>query len=379
MSEEQLERSILERKASDELRAIATAMSLEPVARLRKADLVNQILRAAGVEVEGAAVSPAKGAASVQTPPSDGSANEKGQADDADGASASKPARARTSRARSAVKTRAADSSPVHAEVNGNGGGQAYEPSDDHRASSSPASALVNGSDPAESRDVVDAVANGAAAVLASPGFSRSGREPAPTTAVGLDSGEPRVGELISSIGAVASATGTLDRVSNEVSSPTRPQRQNQQHSQPGRGNQGNQGGQSGQGGQGGQVETGNRRGRRRRGRDRERGAQEPQGGGQEVAWQGELVPVRGLLDLRDEGYGFLRTSGYLPGDRLGGGVSSRAIGPSSNRAPFDTPHGRESLCGQRPDTKAPDARRSSQGSEAGARLPAMRRRGSAP
>ena len=89
-----------------------------------------------------------------------------------------------------------------------------------------------------------------------------------------------------------------------------RPQRQPQQHSQPGRGNQGNQGGQNGQGGQ---IETGNRRGRRRRGRDRERGGQEPQGGGQEVAWQGELVPVRGLLDLRDEGYGFLRTSGYLP------------------------------------------------------------------
>ena len=53
MSEEQLERSILERKASEELRAIATAMSLEPVARTRKADLVNQILRAAGVEVDG--------------------------------------------------------------------------------------------------------------------------------------------------------------------------------------------------------------------------------------------------------------------------------------------------------------------------------------
>ena len=53
MSEEQLERSILERKASEELRAIATAMSLEPVARSRKADLVNQILRAAGVEVDG--------------------------------------------------------------------------------------------------------------------------------------------------------------------------------------------------------------------------------------------------------------------------------------------------------------------------------------
>ena len=68
MSEEQLERSILERKASDELRAIATAMSLEPVARLRKADLVNQILRAAGVEVEGTLPLHASGAASLQSP-----------------------------------------------------------------------------------------------------------------------------------------------------------------------------------------------------------------------------------------------------------------------------------------------------------------------
>ena len=42
-------------------------------------------------------------------------------------------------------------------------------------------------------------------------------------------------------------------------------------------------------------------------------GVKSRRAGGQEVAWQGELVPVRGLLDLRDEGYGFLRTSGYLP------------------------------------------------------------------
>ena len=51
MSGEQLERSILERKEREELKAIATAMSLEPVARLKKADLVDQILRAAGVEM----------------------------------------------------------------------------------------------------------------------------------------------------------------------------------------------------------------------------------------------------------------------------------------------------------------------------------------
>jgi transcription termination factor Rho len=56
---------------------------------------------------------------------------------------------------------------------------------------------------------------------------------------------------------------------------------------------------------------TGNRRRRRRRGRDRERGEpREPRGDD----YTGELIDVEGLLDLRDEGYGFLRTSGYLPG-----------------------------------------------------------------
>jgi transcription termination factor Rho len=59
-----------------------------------------------------------------------------------------------------------------------------------------------------------------------------------------------------------------------------------------------------------------NRRGRRRRGRDRERPGGE--GGGQfrdrtDEPFTGEPVPCSGLLDLRDEGYGFLRTKGYLP------------------------------------------------------------------
>ncbi len=51
-----------------------------------------------------------------------------------------------------------------------------------------------------------------------------------------------------------------------------------------------------------GVAEPGNRR-RRRRGRDRERDDQ----------WQGEPVECSGILDLRDEGYGFLRTRGVLP------------------------------------------------------------------
>ncbi len=66
-------------------------------------------------------------------------------------------------------------------------------------------------------------------------------------------------------------------------------------------------GGGSNQGGQGqdGGEESGNRR-RRRRGRDRDR-----RGEGEEVP--SEPVDVEGVVDLREEGYGFLRVAGYLP------------------------------------------------------------------
>ena len=61
----------------------------------------------------------------------------------------------------------------------------------------------------------------------------------------------------------------------------------------------------------------GNRRRRRRRGRDRQQGGQQ-EGGGEprEREFQGEPIEVHGLLDLRDEGYGFLRATGYLPGNK---------------------------------------------------------------
>ncbi|HXW79158.1 MAG TPA: transcription termination factor Rho, partial [Acidimicrobiales bacterium] len=58
---------------------------------------------------------------------------------------------------------------------------------------------------------------------------------------------------------------------------------------------------------------------RRRRRRSREKGARGPVEREREFAapaseapYSGELVPCTGLLDLRDEGYGFLRTNGYL-------------------------------------------------------------------
>jgi transcription termination factor Rho len=59
--------------------------------------------------------------------------------------------------------------------------------------------------------------------------------------------------------------------------------------------------------------EPGNRRNRRRRGRDRsERTDRDLQGQSGEQQYSGEPIPVKGFLDLRDEGYGFLRTRGFL-------------------------------------------------------------------
>jgi transcription termination factor Rho len=55
------------------------------------------------------------------------------------------------------------------------------------------------------------------------------------------------------------------------------------------------------------------RRRRRRRGRGGQQYENEPRQGSEPV---GEPIEVQGLLDLRDEGYGFLRTSSYLAGSK---------------------------------------------------------------
>ncbi|MEX0666589.1 MAG: transcription termination factor Rho [Acidimicrobiia bacterium] len=57
-----------------------------------------------------------------------------------------------------------------------------------------------------------------------------------------------------------------------------------------------------------------NKRRRRRRGRGG--GYESEGGGGRQNEPVGDPVEVQGLLDLRDEGYGFLRTTGYLPGSK---------------------------------------------------------------
>ncbi len=215
-AEQQLERSVLERKERDELRAIAEAMSLEMNSRTKKADMIDEILRAAGVDVAAASSSNGAGTQGPRRRPAQG----------ARGASAAE----RTS----------------DEEVgNGSTGSNGATADDEDSTNSSGVATEVRAEVAPTSNGQVDQA--GASA--------------------------PRGG----------GATQTV-----------------RQH-----------GAQSAN-------EPGNRRGRRRRGRQSggPPSDRELQGGGSESQYSGELVPVRGLLDLREEGYGFLRAEGYLPSSR---------------------------------------------------------------
>ncbi|HWD51788.1 MAG TPA: transcription termination factor Rho [Acidimicrobiales bacterium] len=271
-AEQQLERSVLEGKERDELHAIAQALSVKTTTRTKKADMIDGILKATGVSVDG-----------------DGTAN-----------------------------SRADDGGRVSGSTNGSGNGATPD---------SGGSSTSDRSDPAG-----DEAGDGA---RASRG---SGRRPPVTLSFGPDDDakttEFEAAELDDPAPESATAGGDGSATTaTEVAPDARRNGQGQpgQNNQGGRqNNQNNQGNrQNNQGNrqgtqdnrQGGSDDAGNRRNnRRRRGRDRpgEAGERDLQGAGgnQEQQYQGELLPVRGLLDLRDEGYGFLRCDGYLPSSK---------------------------------------------------------------
>jgi len=126
---------------------------------------------------------------------------------------------------------------------------------------------------------------------------------PAPTTTEATTAGDPGPAVFVEPP-ELADGADPTPRQNGQGQGP------NQQGGGGGNRNRQNQGNQN----RGNQPDgdVGNRRSRRRRGRDRGQGGGELQGGGQEQPYSGELVEVKGMLDLRDEGYGFLRCEGYL-------------------------------------------------------------------
>jgi len=103
-----------------------------------------------------------------------------------------------------------------------------------------------------------------------------------------------------------ASDPGAAGRSGRGDDQRPRPQGGRDQPQGQGNGQQGQGGGNGEQGDEDGDA---NRR-RRRRGRNRDRGPDQVQNPDE---FSGEPVDVEGLLDLRDEGYGFLRVNGLLP------------------------------------------------------------------
>ncbi len=253
-AEQQLERSVLERKEREELRAIAQAMSLDTNSRSKKADIIDQILRAAGVEVSAGS---ANGATDTPT------------------------------RSRGAGRSAASNGDAEEIELEGgasNGSGPGRQSANGSSSSPVPAS-----SSSAESQ--VDVVSDSAGTHSADGSADQTSDQSSGGHAATEHDG----------------AGSSVDRSPSPARQGGGPgQNQNRQHMQ--QGSNAN--------------EPGNRRGRRRRGRERTPGTgggggeRELQGGGQETQYSGELIPVRGLLDLRDEGYGFLRAEGYLPSSK---------------------------------------------------------------
>jgi transcription termination factor Rho len=269
MAGEQLERSILESKEREELHAIASAMALKPTARSKKSDIIDLILEATGVEA-----------------PTNGNG--------------------------------------AHTNGNGNGhanGNGAYANGHVDEVVSTATAEPASDSDTTASETAAPAPARRAPRARAAEVKDTSVTEDAPEAFTDAETDGDATEETDAESDGGRSQRSFTDEVEStleEFRAQPHTGQQNGGSRSNGSGNgsagSGNGNGQNheyrnGNGsGSNSQVDAGNRRSRRRRGRDRERGDVQ----GTEAPWQGELVPVKGLLDLRDEGYGFLRTGGYL-------------------------------------------------------------------
>jgi transcription termination factor Rho len=246
-----LERSVLERKERDELATIAEAMGVKPSARASKSTLIDHILREAGIE----------------TAPEE------------------KPRRGRVSKAAAAAA----------AAANGTQQGVLAEeesaPADAGAPPEAPTAEVAADVEPPTA--VVEAVPEAPDAVVAGTPASNG------STPVDVETTPPAPVEASAHAPADSGPEATSDAQSRTDERPREggPRPDHRQAAQPGFD----------------ASDPANRRSRRRRGRERgERDVQPERGNQPEPQFQGEPIPVEGLLDLREEGFGFLRTNGYL-------------------------------------------------------------------
>jgi transcription termination factor Rho len=295
-----LERSALERKDREELTTIAQALGAKPPSRARKADIVQLILELTGVEPGGdepGGGEPGGGEAAKADPgrghPTDGRDKEATVDDDGDtGISATEAPAAGDAPASDGTTTPdAAPAAATGAVVAGTGGAAAAssddaEPPTEWELEFGGTTDVV---DPPAGRSGDKATGDNGSTRSKQPAAEGDGRQ-----YDGQDNGSVRQGEVRQGVG--------------EQGEAKHDQADAGQGDAPQGGDQGDarQGGDQGKGDNVDVNEPGNRRRRRRgrRGKDDQTHVEE---------FSGEPVDVEGLLDLRDEGYGFLRVKGYLP------------------------------------------------------------------
>jgi transcription termination factor Rho len=314
-----LEQSVLESKDKEQLLAIAKALGLKASARTKKADIIGQILETTGPAAPPPAASRAESASTTRS--GDGVTNgaTNGSSAPTDGSSAP-------------IESSSAPIEPID------------EPPAEWEIAAGAASVGSTGTAGITGTATSDTART-------SPAANGDDTESAPTTTDGDGDRQQRANRP------------RADRQHGDQARSDRPQREQprgdqargdqargdrQQGRQGGDRQQGGQGGQGGQndrqqGGQGGQNDRQqggqnqggqqrsmqssddgdeNRNKRRRRRRKGGRGGDiGPQGDDRELLEAGEIsepvsnepVEVSGYLDLRDEGYGFLRVKGFLP------------------------------------------------------------------
>ena len=299
-AEQQLERSVLEGKERDELHAIAQALSVKTNTRTKKADMIDGILKATGVSVDSDA---ADGAAA-------GASTNGGGATGRRTSRSARPSPASTDNADVGDDT-ADDAGPDGATESGRRparrrpAAQSFGPGDDVEQSSDVG---------LDDEFPTTAQGNGSGQQGGGPETGASGTDEDQSSSGG---GSHQQGGDGGRQGNQAGNNQNNNRNNNRNNNQNNNQNNNRNNNRNNQNN--NQGNRNNQGG-GGNDDMGNRRSnRRRRGRDRQGGGVDGdlQGSGnQEQQYQGELIPVRGLLDLRDEGYGFLRCEGYLASNK---------------------------------------------------------------
>jgi transcription termination factor Rho len=282
-----LERSVLERKDRDELVTIAEAMGVKASPRALKSTLIDHILRIAGVE----------------TTPEE------------------KPKRPRTSRAAAALAAAKANGStapgdagtPAGADTGPEQGRLAAldTPQDTSPAGGAPGApgspgpdAGQGAADTAPHQSLPGAASTGEPAVNGTGEPATNGSAPSAAADHAAQppadhAAQPPAGQSQPSGADGPGAGARVDDRPRDRDAGPRPD-----HRPGGAGAQPFDAG-----------DPGNRRGRRRRGRERtDRDVQPERANQGEPQFQGEPSPAEGLLDLREEGFGFLRTNGYLAG-----------------------------------------------------------------